>query len=106
MHHVLMYMGQGVIVESTGNKSEYKNQIANDMELFGKQVYEIENGEICSSDTIDRQVVYFGTYLGSPEQKCKHCVLKNFIRQKNANPPKLVISTDVSNLVEINLGRL
>jgi gamma-D-glutamyl-L-lysine dipeptidyl-peptidase len=60
--HVLMYLGFGMLIESTGKPPAYKNRIIADIACLGKPIDQIKPGEICKSD-----VVYFGTCLSSTE---------------------------------------
>lgn len=67
INHVLLYLGEGLIIENTGNEPIFKTRIVRDTELFCNK----KTNEIKSKDKIKtkypkiekERIIYFGTYF-------------------------------------------
>ena len=56
--HIVIYLGEGQIIESTGFNEEKLNRIINDTQLLDKRIEEFESGQ-----QTKHGIIYFGSYL-------------------------------------------
>ena len=61
--HVMLYLGDGNIIENTGKDPIYKTRITTDTERLKNKISNIKNGTKNGN-----YIIYFGTYLGTKEK--------------------------------------
>ncbi|MBD3231737.1 hypothetical protein GF322_03675 [Candidatus Dependentiae bacterium] len=75
INHVMMYLGDNLIIECTGLKPFCKTIIIESKKRLGKKIEDIKAG-----DKYKKNYIYFGSYLND-EKKIKECIKKFFYPQ-------------------------
>ena len=73
IHHIIMFLGDGVFVECTGlgfssakdvpDAKIFTTRLSSDNDDFRKEVGELKNGDELTTGIFKGNIVYFGTFL-------------------------------------------